>query len=115
MVMFHLVISVASVVVTDYMDIKFTCVLVWLLIFTSKVVIFCDCLGITNGIDDTEWNPSSDENIASHYSVHDLSGKVVNSGFYWLLVFTLPVCFFNFSTVVIVKFFLSVLFLPNYL
>ncbi|KAL2527470.1 Starch synthase 1 [Abeliophyllum distichum] len=32
--------------------------------------------GITNGIDVNEWNPSSDEHIASHYSVHDLSGKV---------------------------------------
>lgn len=33
--------------------------------------------GITNGIDITEWNPSSDEHIASHYSIDDLSGKVV--------------------------------------
>ncbi|KAL8148427.1 hypothetical protein AgCh_005698 [Apium graveolens] len=32
--------------------------------------------GITNGIDETEWNPSTDENIPSHYSVNDLSGKV---------------------------------------
>ncbi|XP_022844494.1 soluble starch synthase 1, chloroplastic/amyloplastic [Olea europaea var. sylvestris] len=32
--------------------------------------------GITNGIDINEWNPSSDEHIASHYSVNDLSGKV---------------------------------------
>ncbi|KAK9204555.1 hypothetical protein WN943_014817 [Citrus x changshan-huyou] len=32
--------------------------------------------GITNGIDITEWNPSSDEHIASHYSIDDLSGKV---------------------------------------
>lgn len=36
-------------------------------------------LGITNGIDETEWNPSTDENIPSHYSVNDLSGKVVKS------------------------------------
>ncbi|PSS32995.1 Soluble starch synthase [Actinidia chinensis var. chinensis] len=32
--------------------------------------------GIANGIDDTEWNPSLDPHIASHYSIHDLSGKV---------------------------------------
>ncbi|WOG92774.1 hypothetical protein DCAR_0312050 [Daucus carota subsp. sativus] len=32
--------------------------------------------GITNGIDETEWNPSNDENIPSHYSIEDLSGKV---------------------------------------
>ncbi|KAJ7959356.1 Starch synthase, chloroplastic/amyloplastic [Quillaja saponaria] len=32
--------------------------------------------GITNGIDVTEWDPSSDEHIASHYSADDLSGKV---------------------------------------
>ncbi|KAF8413340.1 hypothetical protein HHK36_001319 [Tetracentron sinense] len=32
--------------------------------------------GITNGIDVAEWNPSMDEHIASHYSIHDLSGKV---------------------------------------
>ncbi|XP_030467091.2 LOW QUALITY PROTEIN: soluble starch synthase 1, chloroplastic/amyloplastic [Syzygium oleosum] len=32
--------------------------------------------GITNGIDITEWDPSTDEHIASHYSVSDLSGKV---------------------------------------
>lgn len=36
-------------------------------------------LGITNGIDETEWNPSNDENIPSHYSIEDLSGKVVTS------------------------------------
>ncbi|XP_059629022.1 soluble starch synthase 1, chloroplastic/amyloplastic [Cornus florida] len=32
--------------------------------------------GITNGIDVTEWDPSTDEHIVSHYSTHDLSGKV---------------------------------------
>ncbi|GLT63661.1 hypothetical protein SLA2020_362070 [Shorea laevis] len=32
--------------------------------------------GITNGIDVAEWDPSSDEHIASHYSADDLSGKV---------------------------------------
>ncbi|XP_030549083.1 soluble starch synthase 1, chloroplastic/amyloplastic [Rhodamnia argentea] len=32
--------------------------------------------GITNGIDITEWDPSTDEHLASHYSVSDLSGKV---------------------------------------
>ncbi|KAJ9539587.1 hypothetical protein OSB04_026093 [Centaurea solstitialis] len=32
--------------------------------------------GITNGIDVTEWDPSSDVHIASHYSVDDLSGKI---------------------------------------
>ncbi|GMP24892.1 hypothetical protein CsSME_00002001 [Camellia sinensis var. sinensis] len=32
--------------------------------------------GITNGVDDTEWNPSLDKHIPSHYSIHDLSGKV---------------------------------------
>ncbi|KAF2291898.1 hypothetical protein GH714_036042 [Hevea brasiliensis] len=32
--------------------------------------------GIINGIDVSEWDPSSDEHIADHYSVDDLSGKV---------------------------------------
>ncbi|KAK7282559.1 hypothetical protein RIF29_11450 [Crotalaria pallida] len=32
--------------------------------------------GITNGIDETEWNPSTDEHIACNYSVDNLSGKV---------------------------------------
>ncbi|KAL3714317.1 hypothetical protein ACJRO7_006273 [Eucalyptus globulus] len=32
--------------------------------------------GITNGIDITEWDPSTDEYLASHYCVSDLSGKV---------------------------------------
>lgn len=32
--------------------------------------------GITNGVDVTEWDPSSDEHIDFHYSIHDLSGKV---------------------------------------
>ncbi|CAK8567598.1 unnamed protein product [Lathyrus sativus] len=32
--------------------------------------------GITNGIDVTEWNPSSDEHLASNYTAEDLSGKV---------------------------------------
>ncbi|XP_022763763.1 starch synthase 1, chloroplastic/amyloplastic-like isoform X3 [Durio zibethinus] len=32
--------------------------------------------GIVNGIDVAEWDPSSDEHIAFHYSVDDLSGKV---------------------------------------
>lgn len=40
-----------------------------------------DYAGITNGIDINEWNPSSDEHIASHYSVNDLSGKVDNCMF----------------------------------
>ncbi|KAH6804110.1 Glycogen/starch synthase [Perilla frutescens var. frutescens] len=31
--------------------------------------------GITNGIDNNEWNPSTDEHIPSCYSVDDLSGK----------------------------------------
>ncbi|XP_065878675.1 soluble starch synthase 1, chloroplastic/amyloplastic [Euphorbia lathyris] len=31
--------------------------------------------GITNGIDISEWDPSSDKHIASHYSIDDLSGK----------------------------------------
>ncbi|CAA0824690.1 Starch synthase 1- chloroplastic/amyloplastic [Striga hermonthica] len=31
--------------------------------------------GITNGIDDSEWDPLTDEHLASHYSVQDLSGK----------------------------------------
>ncbi|XP_027338444.1 soluble starch synthase 1, chloroplastic/amyloplastic isoform X1 [Abrus precatorius] len=31
--------------------------------------------GITNGIDVTEWDPSSDEHIACNYSADDLSGK----------------------------------------
>lgn len=32
--------------------------------------------GITNGIDVSEWDPSSDKHIAFHYSADDLSGKV---------------------------------------
>ncbi|KAI9073258.1 hypothetical protein K1719_044780 [Acacia pycnantha] len=32
--------------------------------------------GITNGIDVAEWDPSSDEHIACHYSADDFSGKV---------------------------------------
>ncbi|CAN4085707.1 unnamed protein product [Withania somnifera] len=32
--------------------------------------------GITNGIDVNDWNPLTDEHIASHYSINDLSGKV---------------------------------------
>ncbi|KAJ8554285.1 hypothetical protein K7X08_024963 [Anisodus acutangulus] len=32
--------------------------------------------GITNGIDIDDWNPLTDEHIASHYSINDLSGKV---------------------------------------
>ncbi|KAK6135229.1 hypothetical protein DH2020_031037 [Rehmannia glutinosa] len=32
--------------------------------------------GITNGIDGNEWNPSTDEHLPFHYSIHDLSGKV---------------------------------------
>lgn len=32
--------------------------------------------GITNGIDVIDWDPSSDNHIASHYSADDLSGKV---------------------------------------
>ena len=35
--------------------------------------------GITNGIDDDEWDPSSDEHIDYHYSAEDLSGKVTKS------------------------------------
>ncbi|GJW04536.1 soluble starch synthase 1, chloroplastic/amyloplastic [Tanacetum coccineum] len=32
--------------------------------------------GITNGIDITEWNPSLDEHLPSHYSLDDLTGKI---------------------------------------
>ncbi|KAF4380381.1 hypothetical protein F8388_024674 [Cannabis sativa] len=32
--------------------------------------------GITNGIDDVDWNPSTDRHIPNHYSAEDLSGKV---------------------------------------
>ncbi|XP_022738776.1 starch synthase 1, chloroplastic/amyloplastic-like isoform X2 [Durio zibethinus] len=32
--------------------------------------------GIANGIDVAEWDPSSDEHIAFHYSADDLSGKI---------------------------------------
>ncbi|KAL6508308.1 Pentafunctional AROM polypeptide [Orobanche hederae] len=32
--------------------------------------------GITNGIDGNEWDPSTDEHLASPYSVDDLTGKV---------------------------------------
>lgn len=34
-----------------------------------------DLLGILNGIDYTEWDPSKDENIFSNYSFQDMSGK----------------------------------------
>lgn len=34
--------------------------------------------GITNGIDVAEWDPSSDEHIACHYSAENLNGKVAN-------------------------------------
>lgn len=33
-------------------------------------------IGITNGIDDVDWDPSSDRHIGFHYSAKDLSGKV---------------------------------------
>ncbi|XP_071929389.1 soluble starch synthase 1, chloroplastic/amyloplastic-like isoform X1 [Coffea arabica] len=33
--------------------------------------------GITNGIDVNDWDPSSDPHISSHYSLIDLSGKVL--------------------------------------
>lgn len=42
------------------------------LLSSRKIVL----TGITNGIDITEWDPSSDEHIDFHYSIHDLSGKV---------------------------------------
>lgn len=42
------------------------------LLSSRKIVL----TGITNGIDITEWDPSSDEHIDSHYSIDDLSGKV---------------------------------------
>lgn len=48
-----------------------------LFILVLKFVIFIIFLGITNGIDVSEWDPSADEHIAAHYSVDDLSGKVV--------------------------------------
>ncbi|EPS62751.1 soluble starch synthase 1, chloroplastic/amyloplastic, partial [Genlisea aurea] len=32
--------------------------------------------GITNGIDDNEWNPSTDKHIACNYSIDSLPGKV---------------------------------------
>jgi starch synthase len=34
-----------------------------------------DLVGILNGIDQAEWDPSSDERIAAKFSVNDLSGK----------------------------------------
>ncbi|KAL3524415.1 hypothetical protein ACH5RR_017249 [Cinchona calisaya] len=33
--------------------------------------------GITNGIDGNDWDPSSDVHIPSHYTLNDLSGKVL--------------------------------------
>ena len=33
-------------------------------------------LGITNGIDVDDWNPSTDRHVASQYSLDDTSGKV---------------------------------------
>ncbi|KAM7502831.1 hypothetical protein LguiB_001735 [Lonicera macranthoides] len=33
-------------------------------------------VGITNGIDVNEWDPSSNQHIPSHYSIKDLSGMV---------------------------------------
>lgn len=44
-------------------------------VFWSKITL--TFAGITNGIDLNEWDPSTDEHIASHYSIDDLSGKVV--------------------------------------
>jgi starch synthase len=32
-------------------------------------------IGILNGIDNHDWNPATDQHIAAHYSIHDLSGK----------------------------------------
>jgi len=37
-----------------------------------------DLVGILNGMDYTEWNPSSDPLIPGHYSAEDLSGKEIN-------------------------------------
>ena len=36
--------------------------------------------GILNGIDTDYWNPETDKNIVSPYSVNDLSGKKINRG-----------------------------------
>ncbi|KAL9163111.1 hypothetical protein ABFS82_06G020400 [Erythranthe guttata] len=42
------------------------------LLSSRKIVIS----GITNGIDGNEWDPSTDEHLPCHYSIHDLSAKV---------------------------------------
>lgn len=42
-------------------------------LLTSRKIVLT---GITNGIDEDEWNPSTDKHIASHYSIDDLSGKI---------------------------------------
>lgn len=45
----------------------------WLLRQRSNVV-----FGILNGIDDTEWDPATDDLIAANYSIEDMLGKAVN-------------------------------------
>lgn len=55
--------------------------------------------GITNGIDDSEWDPSSDEHIAAHYSTDDLSGKVRITRILTLPVFKYSLLTVNFCEV----------------
>ncbi len=45
----------------------------WLLRQRSDAV-----FGILNGIDDSEWDPETDDLIAANYSIDDMSGKAVN-------------------------------------
>lgn len=69
--------SVNFCVVWSY-SFYYTVILIWWK-FCNILIFFL--LGVTNGIDVCEWNPSSDKHIPFSYSVDDLSGKVVKSFF----------------------------------
>lgn len=36
-----------------------------------------DLIGVINGVDESEWNPSTDTLLPQNYSIHDMSGKAV--------------------------------------